>query len=189
MEVKDDTRKYPYAYPGVVIDNVDPRGWKRCRLRVQGIAEETAWARPMTLGGGSPQRGGAVTPAIGADVVVWFLFGDIERPTFMCGHWSERDNAPEMPLPTRDVPKAEAHLVQMLQLGNLVLSVDERPGNRKMVIEDTVTEDAIVWDLEKQGLRIKMTSAVIIEADGLVRTNGAQVTTQDRLVQIDPKPI
>jgi hypothetical protein len=71
-----------------------------------------------------------------------------------------------MPLPVRDVPPEDAPRVQALQLGNLVVSVDERPGDRKLSIEDTVTGDAIVWDLEKQGLRVKMTSGILIECDG-----------------------
>lgn len=190
MELDDPTQRYPFAYPGVVVDNVDPEGLKRCRIEIPGVVDITTWAWPMgTMGGGSSQRGGMVSPAIGADVVVMFLLGDIERPMYLPAHWAFRGGEPEMPLPVKDVPPTEAHQVQMLQLGHLVLSVDERPGQRKLAMEDTVTGDAIVWDLEKQGLRIKMTSAVLIEADGLVRVNGAQVTLQNRMVQIDPKPV
>jgi phage gp45-like len=67
--------------------------------------------------------------------------------------------------------------------------VDERVGQRKLVIEDTTTGDAIVWDLEKQGLRIKMTAVVIVDCDGLVKVDGAQVTLQERLVRVTGKPV
>lgn len=188
--MSDDVPKYYGLYPGVVVDNVDPKGQYRLRVRIAGFLERSTWATPMgTIGGGSEQRGGIATPAIGADVGVMFMLGDLERPVWMAGHWATRDGASEVPLPARDVPPAEVHQVQCLQLGNLVFSVDERQGQRKLAIEDTATGDAIVWDLEKQGLRIKMTSGVLLECDGLVSVNGAQVTVQDRLVRITGKPV
>jgi uncharacterized protein involved in type VI secretion and phage assembly len=177
------------AYQGVVMQNDDPEGLYRCRIEVVGIIELTDWAFPFgTLGGGSPQRGGFVVPAVGADVIVMFVGGDPERPIYSPAWWSFRDDAKEMPKAALDAGAA-AHQVQSFQLGSMVVAIDERTGQRKLSLEDTVTGDAIVWDLEKQGLRVKMTSAVLIEADGLVKVNGAQVTVQDRLVQISGKVI
>jgi hypothetical protein len=176
------------AQAGIVIDNVDPMGLHRVRLRVIGIMDVSPWAFPLTAGGGSPQRGGHIVPAVGADVVVWFLGGDRERPMYMCGHWGVPTAGSEMPEPSKEAA-GEAHLVQALQLGQVCLSVDERPGHRKLVIEDQATGDAIVWDLEKQGLRVKMTSAILLEADGLVDVRGAQTSIMRRLVQITKKVI
>ncbi len=190
MQVETEIPRFYGLYPGVVVDVQDPLGLKRVQVQIPGMLERSAWAWPMgTAGGGSPGRGGMVSPVVGADVGVMFVLGDIQRPVYLPAHWGVRDGEPEMPLPVRDVPPADAPKVQALQLGNLVVSVDERPGERKLSIEDTVTGDAIVWDLEKQGLRVKMTSGILIECDGLVKVNAAQVTVQDRLVQIDPKPV
>lgn len=174
----------------MVVQNDDPEGEYRCRLEVVGLVALTTWAYPFgTIGGGSAQRGGFVVPDVGADVVVMFLMGDLERPIYTPAHWSTRGGASEMPLPARDVPPKDAYQVQSLQLGQLVLSVDERPGQRKVTAEDLVTGDAIVWDLEKQGLRLKMTSAIVVECDGLVRVEATQVTTQGRVVQTTGKPL
>jgi len=96
-----------------------------------------------------------------------------------------------MPVPARDAPPEEAHLVPSLQLmkGRLSLYVDEREGQRKLVLEDNELGDAIVWDFEKGGLRIKMTSAILLESDGLFRADALQTQIQNRLVDVTPKPI
>lgn len=185
----EDIPRFHGAYQGVVVENDDPEGLYRCRIEVVGLVALTYWAFPFgTLGGGGPQRGGFVVPDIGADVVVMFLGGDLERPIYSPAWWSYRNGAKEMPAPARDAAE-HAHQVQSIQLGRLLIAVDERDGQRKLSLEDQVSGDAIVWDLEKQGLRVKMTSAVLIECDGLVKVNGTQVTAQDRLVQISGKPV
>jgi hypothetical protein len=177
-----------YACNGVVIDNADPRGLHRVRIDVIGIMKMSPWALPITSGGGSPQRGGHVVPAIGADVIVWFLYGDRERPVYACAHWGIPSAGSEMPDPAKEA-NAEAHLVQTLQLGKICFTADERPGKRKLSAEDQVTGDAIVWDLEKQGLRIRMTSAILLEALGLIDIRAAQTSIMRRLVQITKKVI
>lgn len=179
-------------YGATVIDNVDPVGRWRVRMKIDGVTNKSAWAPPLgTIGGGGPQRGGFVVPEIGADVEVLFLNGDPERPRYFCSSWSAPKEGSEMPVPARDVPPNEAHLVPSLQLcgGRLSIYVDERAGKRKLVFEDNELGDAIVWDLEKGGLRVKMTSGILLEADGIVRADGLQVQIGGRLVEISPKPI
>lgn len=195
MDVTDDkdVPLYLGAYRGVVIDNADPDGDARCRIDVIGIDGISDWAYPVgTMGGGSPQRGGFVVPDVGADVVVWFVGGYQDQPIYTPAHWAIRNGARERPKPTLDVPPAEAHLVQSLQLGSLCISVDERPGQRKAVAEDLDTGDAIVWDLDPvngKGLRIKMTSAIVIECDGVVTINGIKVVLKKRNVRTTSGPV
>lgn len=180
------------VYEGKVIENVDPEGRWRVRLNVLGIMAKSPWAAPFgALGGGGPQRGGWVVPDVGADVLVMFLNGDPERPLYAPAGWAEAKEGSEMPVPAKDVPPNEAHLVPSLQLmgGRLSFYVDEREGQRKFVIEDNELGDAIVWDLEKGGLRVKMSSAIMLVCDGLIRADAIQTQIQDRLVQPSPKPI
>ena len=99
-----------------------------------GLVALTYWAFPFgTLGGGGPQRGGFVVPDIGADVVVMFLGGDLERPIYSPAWWSYRNGAKEMPAPARDAAE-HAHQVQSIQLGRLLIAVDERDGQRKLFL-------------------------------------------------------
>lgn len=189
----------PYTAPlhvcdGVVVDNVDPEGLHRVRVDVPGVTKLSAWARPLTAGGGSPQRGGHIVPAVGADVAVWFTNGDVERPLYQALHWGKpppADGQPagEQPISLRDAPAAEAHLVQALQLGSLVITFDEREGQRKLALQDVESGDSIVWDLESKGLRITMTSAVIVESRGVLSLNGLVTAIKKRLVTPSPKAL
>jgi hypothetical protein len=188
----DGVRRYFGVYEGTVIETEDPSGKWRVRLSIPGIADKSAWAKPFgTLGGGGPQRGGWVVPDVGADVYVVFLNGDPERPLYAPAGFSDAPDGSEMPVPARDAPAKEAHLVPTLQLmgGRLSFYVDEREGQRKFVIEDNELGDAIVWDLEKGGLRVKMTSAILLEADGLIRADALQIQIGERIVDVTPKPI
>lgn len=188
----DGSPRFHGLYEGTVVENVDPDGRWRVRAKVDGITDLSGWARPDgTVGGGGPQRGGWVVPDIGADVFIQFVNGDVERPVYRCGGWAVPADGSEMPVPAKDVPPEEAHMVPSLQLcgGRLSIYVDEREGKRKLVLEDLELGDSIVWDLEEGGLRVKMTSAILLEADGLIRAIGLQTTLNGRLVEVSPKPI
>lgn len=190
--VETGTPKYYGCYDATVIDNVDPNGDWRVTLKIPGIADKSAWADPFgTIGGGGAQRGGWVVPDIGADVVVMFRNGDLERPLYACGNWANPAKGRELPIPARDVPANEAHQVPSLQLcgGRLSIYVDERAGKRKLVFEDNELGDHIMWDLESGGLEVKMTSIVLIKADGLVRIDGLETTINERLVAVATKAI
>jgi len=171
---------------GVVVDRKDPEGLHRIRARIPGRMEKTAWAWPITAGGGSPQRGGHVVPALGADVVVWFLNGDRERPIYQAAHWGKPKAGSEMPTGAKDTPTPED--VQVLQLGEFLITIDERPrdeqaGTGQLVsIESTVTGDGLTFDLKKQGLRLKATSLLQLQADGLVEIKGLGITLNGRKV-------
>lgn len=189
----------PFSAPlhvcdGIVVDNVDPEGLHRVRIDVPGVTRLTSWARPLTMGGGSAQRGSHIAPAVGADVAVWFTNGDIERPLYAALHWGKPTPAEgqpigEQPVTLRDAPPAEAHLVQALQLGPLVVTVDERPGQRKLALQDIESGDSIVWDFEKKGLVVRMTSAVLVESLGALDLNGLVTTVKRRLVTPVPKAL
>lgn len=64
-------------YAGYVSANVDPLGQNRCKLRVPQVLgnASTGWAFPLI----AP----ASTPAIGAQVVVAFIGGDLTQPAYL----------------------------------------------------------------------------------------------------------
>jgi hypothetical protein len=203
MHMDDPDRlRYDSTYEGVVVDDKDPDGRHRVRIRIPGMVEQTTWARPLTAGGGSPQRGGHVNPLIGADVVVWFIGGDIERPVYMCGAWGTRpetnpfratpDATPQTGLETPQAMKdagANAHLVQSMDIGRLRITVDETPGASYAAIEDRVTGDGITFDFENVGITIKASAALRLQASALLVLEGGQITIDGRQVMAVPKAI
>jgi len=174
--------RYPYAYPAVVIDREDPKGRHRVRAAIRGfLPEGTQWAYPLTAGGGSPQRGGHVVPDVGADVVIWFLGGDIERPVYQCFNWSERKGESELPTSMRDAG-TDAHLVQAMEIGRYLLTIDERPGSPGLSIVDKLTGDSLAFDAKTLSVQLKATTILNLIADGIVNIEGSQVQINGRLV-------
>lgn len=79
---------------GRVVDNNDPRGMGRIRIRYDWMLETpSAWARMTTpsAGGG---RGFMFMPEIGDEVLVAFENGDPERPYIIGALWNGVDSAP-----------------------------------------------------------------------------------------------
>jgi hypothetical protein len=175
-------------WDGTVVDNADPEGLHRVLITIPGFVERTYWAWPITAGGGSAQRGGHIVPAVGADVVVQFLGGDIERPVYQAAHWGLRkDSGHEGP---QDVVDAgdQAHLVQSLQVGSLVFTVDERErsgeSGKRFTITDTRAEKVVLeYDMELQAWTIAADYHIRLESTGLVKIKGLQVQLNDRLVR------
>lgn len=175
---------------GTVVDNADPDGLHRVRIRVPGLIEKTWWAFPLTAGGGSAQRGGHIAPAIGADVVVWFINGDPEFPVYSCAWWGIPAAGSEMPDTAKEVG-AQAHLVQSMQLfgGRLRFTVDERNDRLILAIEDSVTGDNVTWDMKNAAIRLKVTAALLIKVVGMLNVEALQINLNGRKVLPDSKGI
>lgn len=182
--------RYYAAYHGRVVDNEDPDRLHRVRVLIPGLCEPaTDWAWPLTAGGGSKQRGGHIVPAKDADVIVWFIGGDVERPVYAGGWWGTPDDGTEALSDVDEVPAAEAPKLQSLEFERLKITVDEREGKRALSIQNKVTGDFVTLDLENAGLHVKMTAAVLIEVLGVFDVKASQITLNDRLVLTDSKGI
>ena len=188
--------KYYALEAGVVIDRKDPRGLHRIRARIPGLIDKTAWAFPLTNGGGSPQRGGHIVPALGADVAIQFIGGDVEFPVYQAAWWGERlDTGSEAPKTIKEASAEEAADIQELQLfdGRLIITADERPrANGKgqlLVIEDTKSGDNITFDLARNGIRIKASYAIQLVCDGQISIDALTVQINGRTVRPTKAPI
>lgn len=178
-----DDARFLAPQHGKVIDDDDPEGLHRVRVEIPGLIEKSAWAFPVgTMGGGGPQRGIAIVPKVGSDVVVWFIGGDKDRPIYASAWWGKPASGSEMPTPIRDVPVEDAKKIQAIEIDRLVISYDEREDRRLFSLEDKVSGDSIVWDLNAQGMRIELTSALIIKVFGALDIDAAQVTIKGRQV-------
>lgn len=183
---------YFAPWPGVVVDNADPSGLHRVKVRIDGLIEpSTDWAFPLTgAGGGSTKRGAHAAPAIGATVVVQFLGGDPERPVYQPAWWGTPPAGSEMPTDAA-AAGAAAHQVQVLELEGISITVDERDGKRILAIYDRelrekaaadpdlasagVGDAVIEYDIEGKGLTLSALSAIVIKSKGLVTIDGLEV--------------
>lgn len=198
-DIQDGQPRYYAPEHGKVVDNVDPEGLSRVRIRVPGIVELTDWANPMgTMGGGAAQRGAWRVPDIGSDVVVFFLGGDVERPVYTGGWWGTPPAAEgkrEVPTEVEAVPLEEAHLVSSIYEGKrLKVWVDERDGKQQLGIQDKQDAGAdgtfIQVDMESGSITIQAGGAgLILKSIGMVQIVGAQVTINDRLVDMTDSPV
>lgn len=177
------------AMRGIVIDNADPEGRHRVKVQVPALDIETSWAYPLTLGGGSKDRGLHIVPEVGADVAVWFEQGDAVEgvPLYLAGWWGDASTA-ETP---RAVAEADApEKVQVLQVGLVQIVIDERPGQRSVRISDEQDPPtSIEWDLEKRGISIDAVSAVLITAKGGIHLRAPNITINGRRVKTGSEPL
>lgn len=83
---------------GVVVDNADPKGRGRVKVRFGWMdeGEQTHWVRVAGLGGGNG-RGVGVLPSAGDEVVVAAVAGDPEHPVVLGALWNGVDRAGHAP--------------------------------------------------------------------------------------------
>ena len=170
---------------GVVVRNDDELSRHRIKASIDGICEETQWAYPCVMGGGSPQRGGHAVPPVGAHVVLLFLGGDIERPVYLGGWWVDD----EIPTDLQGLSPEDSALVQVIETSRFKVTIDERSGKEQLVMQDKTTGDVIQMDGANGGIQIKATTTLLLHADGQVDIDAAQVTIAGRPVLTDGRGI
>jgi hypothetical protein len=171
------------AMRGTVTNAADPDGRHRVKIYIPALDIETGWAYPLTLGGGSKDRGLHVVPAKGGDVVVWFEQGDpVDGCAFyLAGWWGDASTA-ETPKAIASADKPEQ--VQVLQVGLVQIVIDEREGKRSVRISDEQDPPtSIEWDLEKRGIVIDAVSAVVVRAKGGIHLEAPNITLNGRRVK------
>lgn len=180
---------------GTVADVQDPRGLHRVRVNIPGIAEPTDWLFPMTAGGGSAERGGHVVPELGADVCVWFKQGDPQSMgCYACGWWGEpaaRPDYPSGPETPVDAKGAgtDAHMVQTMRIGRIVMTVDERPGKEAFKVYDAKGGFSFQVDLETKRVRLEGLTSLTLYSVGQVVLDGLEVVIKGRRVTDTSSPI
>lgn len=193
-------RKFCALYVGTVVNNADPQKLGRVRVRVLGVCEpSSSWAFPLGAAGGSSHRGHYCPPDIGADVGVLFLAGDVERPFYLGGYWGAPDAGLETPGPVggykgtdevEEVISAEdAPFVKCLEGKRYVAFIDERVGKERLVIRDKLSDDEVLFDGVRYGIRIKATSMLSLECDGAIYIKGLSVNINGRQVVSNGTPI
>lgn len=173
-------------YHGSVVDRIDP--WKRGRVRVNlpGIAMPTGWCFPLATLGAGDGVGFFSVPKVGAEVGVWFKNGDEDQPFYVAAHWPRNVR---IPLAADGASPEEAPDIHVFETEHWALILDDR-ATRLLTLKDKATGmNAIEIDGVTQGVTIKGTVAVRIEATGAVTIDGATVTIKGRAVLPTGRPI
>jgi hypothetical protein len=183
----EEELQIPYLMPGVVVDNVDPKGVGCVRLEIPGLVNKTDWAYPIgTLNGGGPQRGAFFPPEVGADVAVLFLWGNPDHPYYLGGYWGSNveDLGTEAPTGVKDVPIEDRPKMKAIETEKFLILIDDRTGDPNDVTEGKERllikykdsdDDFIEIDGLTRGIQISGTSVVRIQAVGLIELDALQI--------------
>lgn len=167
---------------GVVVLNNDPEKLHRCRIKVPGIIDTmSGWALPIgALGGGGPRRGFFDVPPVGAEVVVFFIGGDVDNPRYIGGHWGRG----EVPTDVQDggVTPDDAPKVHAFETDEWQLTFDDRPGKKSARLRHKATEAVVEIDGTQGAVNIEAPFLVNIKATGQVAIQALSITLNGRPV-------
>ncbi len=172
---------------GVVTDRADPLRLGRIRARVPGMFDEgTAWAKPLSPGGGIRNNGMFFTPEIGAEVALWFNQGDPDEPYFMAAHWGLPGGTSEVPgeaFPADAGPDAEPDN-RVIAVPGFRIEIDATQGQRKLRITNQKTGDNITLDQERNSILIQATTSLHLRAEGEIVLDAPLITIGGRPVKM-----
>lgn len=177
-------------YNGVVIARNDPLKIGRVRVRVPGLVDESDWAFPLSLARGRG-RGFFDVPDLGADVGVWWLAGDPDRPFYVPGHFIAPGGAGQGPsaVQAADVTPEDAPDIKVWETEDHVILLDGRTGREALEVRDKVTGDGVLYDRTTMSMEVRATVAVKIVSLGAVDISGLTCTILGRPVVPGAGPI
>ncbi len=187
-------RRYA-IHRAIVVENEDPLKLGRVRALIPGYMEpSTDWAMPVAgSGGGTPGEGYFAVPAVNAAVMVFFNGGDIENPYYFAGPWSKQaDGESEIPTDAKaaiDADAAAVSLLRVIESKSFAFTFDEREDRQLIQLRHKESGDVLEIDGKNRGIRIKGTTALILESDGFVQINGLVVNVNRRPIMWGSKPI
>ena len=168
---------------GLLTNRRDPIGRGRVKVRVPGLIEpESRWAWPIGMpGGGQLGRGLHSIPPVGAQVVVWFLDGDPDKPMWMPGPWPVESSADKPDGATTDVAESDSPSdVHGIETGKWRLALDDDADRMRLVHKETGNE--IEWDGARRALTFDFQTSVTIVSVGRIDLRATQVLINDRPV-------
>jgi uncharacterized protein involved in type VI secretion and phage assembly len=162
-------RKIFSVLVGIVIDNQDPDGLGRVRLKFPSLADDEIghWARVAVLMAGA-ERGTFFLPEVDDEVLVAFESGDVRRPYVLGGLWNGRDRPPE----TNADGKNNLRLIKS-RSGHLI-RLDDTAGAEKIEIVDRSGKHSITIDTAGNTITIASGADIKLEAPQGTITLSAQ---------------
>lgn len=173
--------RYYGKYQGQVVDNADPEGRARLRVRVPGVLGPdvvTGWAMPCVPYGGAPGQGFFFIPEVEAGVWVEFEGGDLSHPVWVGCFWAKPGGQPEAPVP--DDPEGEPADAQspptrkiLKTLKGHTIQLEDADGDEMVLVVEATNKHLLV--MNKDGVRLRDGAnghEILLGADGVTVTDG-----------------
>ncbi len=181
-------------YSGSVLDNRDPENLARVLVRVSGLKDESGgvWARLSTMMAGR-DSGTLFVPAVGDEVLVAFVQGDIRAPCVLGAVWSKSTPPPSVGDPAASVMLIRSRNGVELRIvddgDNNSLTV-ETPGGQRMTLQDdpgTVRIEDVHGNtvtLSPSGVKVLAASKVEVSA-GMVEVSAGLLSVHAAMSRFD----
>jgi len=171
-------------HSGVVVDNRDPEGLARVRVRLNGESTEI-WARLATLMAG-PDSGSLFVPAVKDEVLVAFESGDAREAYVIGAMWGAGAKPP-----AADAEPASVMLIRSRNGATLRICDDadnnrltvETPGGQRISLEDNPGR-VVVEDGNGNAVMLSP-SGVEIVAAGKVKLAATIVDVAASMLKVD----
>ena len=150
---------------GIVLDNKDPQGLGRIRVRLPGLSDDDVghWARVAVLMAGK-ERGTFFLPEIEDEVLVAFENGDQRKPIVIGALWGSTQKPPESK-PERTLVRTKHGATVILDDGTGSVEVSDLHGNVVKLAADGITVHS--------GSRLTVKASIVELEAGTLKVNAA----------------
>ena len=170
------------VYSASVLDNRDPKGLARVRVRVSGLTDTPGtldlWARVVTLMAG-PDRGTWFMPEVGDEVLVAFERGDIRVPYMIGALWNAKARPPA------DTGDSDGDITEVRSRSGVTLRIRDNANEQSLTVETPGGQRLILKDAPGTvNVEDANGNAVTLSASGVTVTASAKVTVSASIVEI-----
>lgn len=167
----------------IVVDNVDPDGTGRVKVRIpkvgaSGGRDREVWAPIATLMAGN-HRGTWFIPEVNDEVLLAFESGDLAHPYVVGALWSKTNPPPETMEPGNNKKVIRSR-------GGLKIMLDDQSGEESLLIETPGGQRIILKDSPgKVDISDTNGNTLKLGAQGITLTAAAKVTIDASVVEIN----
>jgi len=163
---------------GLVVDNKDPQGQGRVKVRLPGVTSEEIghWARIATLMAGQ-ERGMLFLPEVNDEVLIAFEQGDVMRPYVLGALWNGKDKPPD----ANQDGKNNLRIIK--SRSGHTIRLDDTEGAEKIEIFDKSQKNLLTFDTAQNTITIQSEQDIRIKAKGAIKLEGqsVEITAQQEL--------
>ncbi len=177
---------YYGVYSGIVIDNKDPQGLGRIKIKFPFMSnDETGfWAR-LSMPMAGADKGMFFLPDIEDEVLVAFEEGDMARPFIIGVLWNSKDKPPAKN------DDGKNNIKKIVSRSGHVISLDDKDGSEKIEIIDKSGKNSMLFDTANNTITIKSEQDIKLEAPkGVIKLSAKNIemtSTED--TKVDAKNI